>query len=249
MVVKAWVKILFGILLSLMLVFTSIGYASYPDNLSITGAGSYKPYEGIYITNIESVAASSASSTACSYLEHTTTADATVRRTSRWNSGSVTYKITVQNNTKFKYSYVGISYDASDSEHSGNAYIGNGLNIITKDNQNDSSATFNSSDYIEPGATLVFYATYNISTSLSRNIDYKTLVHPNINKIEQAIKENDFQLLAKHIDNSLIKSACASNEESTIVPFASKPTLVVTSPPKPRSFVSIAIPTNSPFAL
>ena len=45
------------------------------------------------------------------------------------------------------------------------------------------------------------------------NIDYKTLVHPNINKIEQAIKENDFQLLAKHIDNSLIKSACASNEE------------------------------------
>ena len=45
------------------------------------------------------------------------------------------------------------------------------------------------------------------------NIDYKTLVHPNINKIEQAIKENDFQLLAKHIDNSLIKSACTSNEE------------------------------------
>lgn len=44
-------------------------------------------------------------------------------------------------------------------------------------------------------------------------IDYKTIPHPNINKIEQAIKDNDFTLLSKHVDNSLIDSACKANEE------------------------------------
>ena len=47
------------------------------------------------------------------------------------------------------------------------------------------------------------------------NLDYKNLNHPNINKVEQAIKENDFSLLARHIDNSLIDSACLCNKEIT----------------------------------
>ena len=177
MVVKAWVKILFGILLSLMLAFTSIGYAAYTDNLSITGAGSYKAYEGIYITKVERVATSSASTSSFSPIENTTTVDTTLRKTSSWSEGTVTYKITVVNNTKSKYSYVGVSYNASESGYGGNSYIGNGITITTKDNQNDSSATFDTNDYIESGETRVFYATYRLSNSLSRNTDYKTLVH------------------------------------------------------------------------
>ena len=45
------------------------------------------------------------------------------------------------------------------------------------------------------------------------NLDYKNLVHPNINKVEQAIKENDFTLLSRHVDNSLTTSACSCNNE------------------------------------
>ena len=44
-------------------------------------------------------------------------------------------------------------------------------------------------------------------------IDYKNLVHPNINKIEQGLKENDFKTIATHIDNSLTASALKHNEE------------------------------------
>ena len=44
-------------------------------------------------------------------------------------------------------------------------------------------------------------------------IDYKNLVHPNINKIEQGLKENDFNTIATHVDNSLSSSALKHNEE------------------------------------
>lgn len=176
MVVKSWVKILFCILLSLMLAFVSVGYAAMTDRLSITGAATYAPLEGIYITNVEYVTASNASTSSYSYLEHTTTADATMRRTR--STGTVTYKITVTNNTDFKYSYVGLSYNASESGYTGNQLIANGrITITTKDNENDSSATFNTSDYIEPRTTRVFYVTYRLASTVSRNTDYKTLVH------------------------------------------------------------------------
>ena len=68
-------------------------------------------------------------------------------RTSRWRSGSVTYKITVLNNTNYKYTYAGIDYVRNASGYNGNSYISNGITITTKDNQNDSSATFNTNDF------------------------------------------------------------------------------------------------------
>ena len=45
------------------------------------------------------------------------------------------------------------------------------------------------------------------------NLDYKNLRHPNINKIEESLKNNDFDLLSKHLDNSLIDSAKLSNPD------------------------------------
>ena len=44
-------------------------------------------------------------------------------------------------------------------------------------------------------------------------LDYKNLVHPNINKIEQGLKDNDFKMIASHVDNSLNASALKHNEE------------------------------------
>ena len=45
------------------------------------------------------------------------------------------------------------------------------------------------------------------------SLDYKNLVHPNTNKIEQGLKENDFKTIASHVDNSLTNAALKQNNE------------------------------------
>ena len=49
------------------------------------------------------------------------------------------------------------------------------------------------------------------------SLDYKNLVHPNINKIEQGLKENDFNTVASHVGNSLTSAAIGLNNEITDV--------------------------------
>ena len=45
------------------------------------------------------------------------------------------------------------------------------------------------------------------------SLDYKNLVHPNITKIEQGLKENNFKVIANHVGNSLTNSATNINDE------------------------------------
>lgn len=44
-------------------------------------------------------------------------------------------------------------------------------------------------------------------------LDYKNMIHPNINKVEEALKQNDFDLLSKSLGNSLQNSACKLNAD------------------------------------
>lgn len=50
-----------------------------------------------------------------------------------------------------------------------------------------------------------------LTKDVYNNIDYATLKHSNINKIEEALINNDFNTLAKHINNDLLDSACKLN--------------------------------------
>lgn len=45
------------------------------------------------------------------------------------------------------------------------------------------------------------------------SLDYKNLIHPNINKVEQGLKDNNFKMVASHCNNSLTASALKQNEE------------------------------------
>lgn len=45
------------------------------------------------------------------------------------------------------------------------------------------------------------------------SLEYKTLIHPNINKVEQGLKDNDFKVVASHCNNSLTNSAVKNNNE------------------------------------
>ena len=45
------------------------------------------------------------------------------------------------------------------------------------------------------------------------NLNYQTLYHPNMYKVEKALFENDFKTLSENVGNSLIDSACLQNNE------------------------------------
>lgn len=171
---KTSIKMLFGILFSLIFSFTCIGYAALTTTLNIVGAVDISAPEGIYITNIELVGTSNATSKGADYVSYSTSAITTISKTSSNRTGSVTYKITVWNNTPYKYAYSGIVYSSStEGGYNGNSSV----STIAANNKISITTTINTSTSIEPGEKLEFEATYTMGRSLAANRDYKTLVN------------------------------------------------------------------------
>ena len=52
-----------------------------------------------------------------------------------------------------------------------------------------------------------------LTKEIYNSLDYKQIVHPNINKVVEAIENNDIEGLKKHCQNSLQDSAIKQNEE------------------------------------
>ena len=52
-----------------------------------------------------------------------------------------------------------------------------------------------------------------VTKDVFASLDYKNLTHPNANKLQQALEENDYELLSKHIGNSLTESAKKINDQ------------------------------------
>ena len=159
----------------LMVCFLIIGYAALTDNLDITGDVSVegKPYQGVYIKDVEIVSTSNAKNTEHNYILPTnlqTTDDA-----SR-SGGSVTYKITVHNNTNITYWFAGTKYDTS---YANNRLLGsaNGISLRIMDRLGDSYSTFNTDDWVPAQTERVFYVTYtygsNAQSECTTLINYK----------------------------------------------------------------------------
>jgi len=155
--------IISAISLILMTCFIGIGYAALTDNLGITGNVTVegKPYRGVYIKAVEVVSTSNATSVDCGYIlptNHTSTVDA--NRT----GGSVTYKITVHNNTDVTYWYIG---PRLSNEYGQNSLVGgnNGINIATKDKLSDGYNSFDSNDWVPPQTVRDFYVIYTYGSN------------------------------------------------------------------------------------
>ena len=191
---KKCVKALVSIVLSLAVCFICTGYAKLTDSLTITGTVDVAAPQKLYITSVEVVPSSSSGGkggdTGNSPFP-TTLVNSTINTGNKGSGGSwwnptvaesyttVTYKITVFNNTPYKYSYVGLEYTSGEASH--NNAIGTSSNsnirITTKDNAGDSSSTFNTSDSVEPGKERVFYATYRVNNNNLTNTSVNTLVN------------------------------------------------------------------------
>ena len=132
----------------------------------------YKPEGILYISNVEVISYSNGvSNLQVSYSVPTnffTSANVT-----RGNT-QITYEITVHNDTDVLYWYIG---PKPDPELATSAWFGatNGITILTKDKQEDSSATFDSNDWVLPRSTRQFYVTYTYGSAATGN-NISTLV-------------------------------------------------------------------------
>ena len=149
-------KIFVCILLSLSFAFISVGYAAISDNLSIIGNVRVE-YEfiGIYISGIDLVSSSSGVEINDYHSVHPTSISTNVNSQS---GGSVTYKVTVCNNSDVTYWYLGQKYMTNGA----NALLGasSGITVVTKNDRNDSTSTFNNNDWVPAMTERVFYVTY-----------------------------------------------------------------------------------------
>ena len=156
-------KLLLALPLLVACLFISVGYALTTANLTIVGSAiATPPPKGLFITDVEVVEASGATATETSFLFPTNLiSDESVSR-----AGSITYKITVENNTDATYWYRGVDFIANLEGYNNNLLgSSNGITIVTKDKLADSTASFNTSDWVPPHTVREFYAIYNFGSN------------------------------------------------------------------------------------
>ncbi len=174
---KTLVRALLGIVLSFMCVFTCIGYAEISEVLIISGRAKADIPSGLFITAVSTDSTSRVDKNTVSHLPYTTTIDSTISRQSRNYVGTVTYNVTVLNNTKLTYSYRGIYFQKNLNGYNGNQYVStqNGNNNIgVRCSLADLSAE---EKKVGPGETLEFTVTYTVGTSRNQNTDWRTLIN------------------------------------------------------------------------
>lgn len=179
-------KIISAAVLSFMFIFIGVGYAALTTSLTISGSAEVQIPYGLFITSIGTQGTSNTDKNEFSYLDYSTTVDSTISKRT-YSAGSVTYTITVFNNTDFRYAYRTVYYQSNLYD---NGQIGTSNNSKIR-----ITTSFPNGTTVNPGESLTFTATYNISAGSRWNqdqgTDYHTLVNYqfgiNVDRVDQAI--------------------------------------------------------------
>lgn len=168
----------------------------------------YGPPEAVYISAVEVVTSSSSISNTVQTPSMPTYLIASANVGS--SNSSITYKITVFNNTDVTYWYLGAA--SASSSLPSNALVGSadGIRITTKDKLQDSSETFNTADWIPPRTERVFYAIYtfggNALGEIATMIDFRFGVHMDsvydgfLRILNDKISDNGYYYLSEVFD-------------------------------------------------
>jgi hypothetical protein len=119
------------------------------------------PFQGVYIINAQ---VESSSGATCQELSYTKPTNLVTTITPSRAGGSITFRVTVFNNTDITYWYVG---DTFVTDYHQNVLLGTvgGITITEKDHSGDSGSTFNTGDWIPPHTEREFYVTYTFGAS------------------------------------------------------------------------------------
>ena len=179
---KTWVKFLVCIVLSFSFIFIATGFASLSDVLTLTGKATVDIPSGIYIIAIERASLSYLDVESTTHYAYSATMDSSLSRSSSSLTGTVTYTVTVFNNTEYEYAFRDVYYQADLED---NNSIGNGITLSTS---LDNASAANKK--IAPGATKQMTVTYSLNSRMSWNNTYRTVVNLrfgiNVDSLEQA---------------------------------------------------------------
>lgn len=158
--------------LSFMCAFISVGYAALTDTFNIMGHAEIEIPYGLFITSIEPLSDSNLDVMDVSHVQYSTTVECSLSKVYSYysNNGSVTYEITVFNNTTREYAFRGLYYQDSTYNNSmiENYNGSNSIGVITH---------FPNGKKVAPGESLTFHVTYNLGTGLYPYNTYKTLIN------------------------------------------------------------------------
>ena len=177
---KTWLKCLICISLSLMSLFTCMGYAKVSDIITVTGTVQSEMAEGIYITEIVDISdptGSNVDKNTFSFISASTIIESTISRGTASSKGVVKYEVTVFNNTSFTYYYRDIDFQTNLEGYNGNDYISDYspyTSIGVKCEFQDDSIVEKT---VDPGEKVVFTVTYTIGEGLNNALDWKTLIN------------------------------------------------------------------------
>lgn len=176
---KSWAKAILAISLSLMCIFTSLGYAALSVSLGIHGSTKIDVPYGLFIVKVTTKGMNNVDTDRCSvsYLPYSTTVQSTVNRKNSNSTSSVTYTITVLNNTKLTYSYRDIYYQTNLQGYAANNSISEraGDRSILIDCPIKIAPSEDKK--VAPGDTFEFNVTYNFGKRMDTAGDLKTLVN------------------------------------------------------------------------
>ena len=180
------------IALSFMFLLISVGYANLSDPLRVSGGALIDIPEGLFIIGMKTTGSSNIDHESATFVQYTTTVDSTIDKkddtttttsskpnkpattTTTKYAGSVTYQITVFNNTKHEYAYRGLYYQKNLSGYNGNSKV----DTKTGDDKLGVVVSFPNNDKIVgPGETLTFSVTYTVGKNMDYAADWKTFLN------------------------------------------------------------------------
>ena len=174
---KAWKIRMICILLTTLCLCTGLGYASFATSMKVNGTAKIDIPSGLFITSVSTSSTNRVDKNSVTFLQYTTTVDSTINKQTKNRDGTVTYTVTVLNNTNLTYSYRGIYYQTSLTGYNGNGYVSTSSgNSNIRVNCSLASASAENKK-VAPGKTLSFTVTYTVGSGLNETIDWKTLVN------------------------------------------------------------------------
>ena len=161
-------KAMIALFLVFSFAFVLIGYAALAGELSVGGSVSaVAPPRGIFIIGVEVVASQGVTDVESGYTSPTNLRSVV----SATGGGSITYKITVENNSDVTYWYREAAY-LPDLADTNNALLGSGdgVTITVKDKLADEGTTFDNEDWVHAHSTRDFYAVYSFGSAATGNV-------------------------------------------------------------------------------
>ncbi|MBR5139576.1 MAG: hypothetical protein IKV16_00850 [Clostridia bacterium] len=195
--------------------YSSFGPTQKDTVISLGMTEFKEEFRGVYIKAVSVVNTTNAANIKNDFTlptTHNSTSNATQ------TGGSVTYKITVHNNTDVTYWYIGEYYDNTAQNSLINA--NRGITITTKDHLSDTSETFNKEDWVPPQTERDFYVTYsyglNAQSLAQTSVEFRfhikmDAVHDEFLAVLNNIKsENSYEYLASVMNQQYSKTGSLS---------------------------------------